>query len=51
MIGVAKLAAGPGHVGLLEREEQEPGAGQVLLDVRAAGICGTDLHIEAGEYA
>jgi L-iditol 2-dehydrogenase len=51
MIGVTKLAPGPGHVGLLEREEREPGAGQVLLDVRAAGICGTDLHIEAGEYA
>ena len=25
--------------------------GEVLLEVRAAGICGTDLHIEAGEYA
>jgi L-iditol 2-dehydrogenase len=51
MIGVAKLAVGPGHVGLLEREEREPGVGQALLHVRAAGICGTDLHIEAAEYA
>jgi L-iditol 2-dehydrogenase len=51
VIGVAKLAEGPGQVGLLERDERGPGAGEALLDVRAAGICGTDLHIEAGEYA
>ena len=50
-LGDGSQLARPGHVGLLEREEREPGAGQVLLEVRAAGICGTDLHIEAGEYA
>ena len=39
-------------MGLLEREERgSPAPAEVLLDVRAAGICGTDLHIEAGEYA
>jgi L-gulonate 5-dehydrogenase len=26
----------------------EPGEGQVLVQIRAAGICGTDLHIYAG---
>jgi L-iditol 2-dehydrogenase len=50
MIGLAKLAPGPGNVGLAERPEREPGPGQVALAVEAAGICGTDLHIEAGEY-
>ncbi len=51
MIGVTKLSAGAGNVGLSEREPaaQVP-AGYVRLAVRAAGICGTDLHIEAGEY-
>lgn len=50
MKGLAKLAAGRGHVGLIEREERSPGPGEVLLDVRGAGVCGTDLHIEAGEF-
>jgi L-iditol 2-dehydrogenase len=50
VIGVAKLAPGEGNVGLAEREERSPGPGYVTLDVQAAGVCGTDLHIEAGEY-
>ena len=28
----------------------EPGAGEVLVRVRACGICGTDLKIVAGAY-
>jgi L-iditol 2-dehydrogenase len=51
MLGVAKLAAGRGHVGLAERPEPEAAPGHVVLEVVAAGICGTDLHIEDGEYA
>src|SRR5918997_2097402 len=50
MLGVAKLAPGAGNIGLLERTPAELPAGCVRLAVRAAGICGTDLHIEAGEY-
>lgn len=50
MIGLAKLAPGPGNVGLDERPERDPAAGEALLEVRAAGICGTDLHIEADEF-
>jgi L-iditol 2-dehydrogenase len=50
MIGLAKLAPGPGNVGLAEREEPSPGAGEALLEVRGAGVCGTDLHIEADEF-
>jgi L-iditol 2-dehydrogenase len=50
VIGLAKLAPGRGNVGLAEREERAPGPGEVLLDVLAAGVCGTDLHIEAGEF-
>jgi L-iditol 2-dehydrogenase len=51
MIGLAKLAAGPGHVALEDRPEPEAGTAEVVIAVHAAGICGTDLHIEAGEYA
>jgi L-iditol 2-dehydrogenase len=49
--GVAKLAPGPGNVALVQRPWRDPGPGYVALDVQAAGVCGTDLHIEAGEYA
>ena len=50
MKGLAKLAPGAGNVAITEREERGPAAGEVLLEVRAAGICGTDLHIEADEF-
>jgi L-iditol 2-dehydrogenase len=35
---------------IAERDEPVAAAGQVVLDVLATGICGTDLHIQAGEY-
>jgi len=34
-----------------EREQPSPGAGEVLLRVRACGVCRTDLHIVEGELA
>jgi len=48
--GVAKLAPGAGNVGLAERPEPAAAPGHVVLEVAAAGICGTDLHIEDGEF-
>jgi L-iditol 2-dehydrogenase len=50
VIGLAKLAPGEGNVDLAERPERSPGPGEVALDVAAAGVCGTDLHIWLGEY-
>jgi L-iditol 2-dehydrogenase len=50
VIGLTKVAAGEGFVDLAERPVREPDAGEVALDVRAVGICGTDLHIWLGEY-
>jgi L-iditol 2-dehydrogenase len=35
---------------IAERPEPVARPGHVVLDVLATGICGTDLHIEAGEY-
>jgi L-iditol 2-dehydrogenase len=49
--GLAKLASGPGNVAIAERPDPSAGPGHVVLDVAAAGICGTDLHIHDGEYA
>ena len=50
MQGLTKLAPGPGNVALAERPEPTAVPGHVVLDVTAAGICGTDLHIHDGEY-
>ncbi len=50
MPAVMKTARGEGNVALREAPVPEPGPGQVLLAVRAAGICGTDLHIYHDEY-
>jgi L-iditol 2-dehydrogenase len=51
VLGVTKLAPGAGNVALSERPEPSAGPGEVVLDVVAAGICGTDIHIYDGEYA
>ena len=50
MVGLGKRSAGPGGLGPLERPVPTPGAGQVLIEVTAAGVCGTDLHIEDDEF-
>ena len=51
MIGITKTGRGPGTVGLTDRAEHSLGPGEVRLEVLAAGVCGTDLHIEADEFA
>lgn len=47
---VGKLGPGPGNVGLRQQQVLPPGPGEVLLEVIAAGICGTDLHIADDEF-
>lgn len=44
MRALAKMRPGPG-VELIERPTPTPGAGEVLLRVEAASICGTDHHL------
>lgn len=50
MVGLGKLAAGVGHLGPVERPVPRPEPDEVVVAVFAAGVCGTDLHIEAAEY-
>ena len=40
----------PNEISVLERDLPEPGLGQLMIQVMASGICGTDLHIYRGEY-
>jgi D-arabinitol dehydrogenase (NADP+) len=40
----------PRNIVVTEREIPVPGSTEVLIQVMASGICGTDLHIFRGEY-
>ncbi|MCZ0937958.1 MAG: alcohol dehydrogenase catalytic domain-containing protein, partial [Caldilineaceae bacterium] len=50
MKGVAKLRPGAGQVGLLDAPEPSAVPGHVVIEVTAAGLCGTDVHIYHDEY-
>ena len=50
MKALVKTALGAGAFGLQSIPEPVPARDEVLLKIGAAGICGTDLHILAGEY-
>ena len=40
----------PGALSIEERSRPTPGEGQVLVRIRRAGVCGTDLHIFQGSH-
>ena len=40
----------PGEITVAERPQPSPGPGQVLVRIRRAGVCGTDLHIFQGTH-
>ena len=50
MKAVVKTAPGDGNVELRDIPEPDVAPGQVKIAVRAAGICGTDLHIFHDEF-
>lgn len=46
------VVMGPvGEISVEEVPDPTPGPGEVVVDVAACGICGTDLHILDGEFA
>ena len=45
MQGVIKYERGDGFVELRDLAEEPPGPAQVKVEVKAAGICGSDLHV------
>lgn len=51
MRALAKTAAGDGNLELVERAPPEPGPDEVLIDVAAAGVCGSDIGIYHSEDA
>ncbi len=40
----------PGEYAEVELPTPEPGPDDVIVEVGACGVCGTDLHILAGEF-
>ena len=45
MRGLVKYARGPGNVAVREVPEPALSDGEVLVEIEATGICGSDLHI------
>ena len=46
----ASVFRGSGKVGLEPREAPRPGPLDLVIQVRACGLCGTDMHILEGEF-
>jgi 2-desacetyl-2-hydroxyethyl bacteriochlorophyllide A dehydrogenase len=47
----AAVISAPGTVGIETVDDPTPGPGEVVVQVAACGLCGTDLHILQGEFA
>lgn len=45
MKGLVKFARGDGNMEVRDVSEPSPAKGQVKIEIKAAGICGSDLHI------
>jgi len=45
MLALVKTQKGVGHLELRDVEPPSPGPGEVLIEVKACGICGTDVHV------
>lgn len=50
MKALMKTERGPGHVEIREVAKPSPGSGEVLIEVKACGICGTDVHVMHDEF-
>ncbi len=51
MKAVVKYAPGKGNIKVQDVQEPTPGPHQVKVEVKAAGVCGSDLHIYHDEIA
>ena len=50
MRALVKWEQGSGNAGIREVPVPEPGAGEVLIRVEAASICGSDIHVYHDEF-
>lgn len=47
----AAIATGPGRLEITDLPEPMPAADEILLEVHSVGLCGSDVHMLAGERA
>ncbi|WP_018155163.1 zinc-dependent alcohol dehydrogenase family protein [Demetria terragena] len=47
----AAVVTTPGNISIESIPDPTPGSGEVVVEVAACGVCGTDLHIFDGEFA
>jgi threonine dehydrogenase-like Zn-dependent dehydrogenase len=47
----AVVIESPGDISVGEQPDPTPGPGEIVVAVRACGICGTDIHIADGDLA
>lgn len=50
MQALVKTDHGPGHLGLHQVPVPQPASNEVLIRVRACGICGSDLKIQDNQH-
>ncbi|MFZ4108810.1 MAG: alcohol dehydrogenase catalytic domain-containing protein [Candidatus Planktophila sp.] len=50
MTAIVKTALGPDSISIVSWPRPVPNAGQVIVEVHGAGVCGTDLHIALDAY-
>jgi L-iditol 2-dehydrogenase len=50
MTGLFKTEKGPGNLELRSTQVPHPSENEVLIEVKAAGICGTDIHIRHDKF-
>jgi L-iditol 2-dehydrogenase len=50
MKALVKTEKGKGFIEYKEMPEPKPGAGEVLIEVKAAGVCGTDIHVKHDRF-
>jgi L-iditol 2-dehydrogenase len=50
MRALVKTEKGVGFLELREVDEPRPGPSEVLIEVRACGICGTDIHVKHDKF-
>ena len=48
MEALVKTKHGRGFMAIKEVENPEPGTNEVLIEIKAAGICGSDVHFYDG---
>ena len=51
MKALRKLKDGYGNIDIVDLPKPIPGKGEVLVEVKFTGICGTDIHIFNGRYS